>query len=155
MIVKGKDAAGNEASFAPQKVTTSADLRAPEIVNMNVESTIIGVGDEAKAQIIVCWDSDEPTSTQVEFGEGTGSTYSSTTQEDSNLTLNHCVTIPSLQPSKIYHLRALSKDKSGNPGTSEDTVLVTPKATKDALNLVVDKLSKTFGFIKKMKLLNK
>ena len=155
VIVKGKDAAGNEASFAPQKVTTSADLRAPEIVNMNVESTIIGVGDEAKAQIIVCWDSDEPTSTQVEFGEGTGSTYSSTTQEDSNLTLNHCVTIPSLQPSKIYHLRALSKDKSGNPGTSEDTVLVTPKATKDALNLVVDKLSKTFGFIKKMKLLNK
>ncbi|OGK21474.1 hypothetical protein A3C23_05065 [Candidatus Roizmanbacteria bacterium RIFCSPHIGHO2_02_FULL_37_13b] len=154
VIVKGKDPAGNEASFAPQKLKTSADLRAPEIVNMNVESTIVGVGDEAKAQIIVCWDSDEPTSTQVEFGEGTGSTYSSMTQEDTNLTLNHCVTIPSLLPSKIYHLRALSKDKSGNPGISEDTVLVTPKATKDALNLVVDRLSKTFGFIKKIKLFN-
>nr|MBP9691601.1 fibronectin type III domain-containing protein [Candidatus Woesebacteria bacterium] len=113
-----------------------------------VESTIIGVGQDAKAQIVVSWDTDEPSTTQVEYGEGTGSTYSQSTQLDSNLTTNHVVTITGLTPAKIYHLQALSKDKSTNIGKSFDTVIITPSATKAALNLVIENLSKTFGFLK-------
>ncbi len=148
IIVKGRDAAGNEATADPKKVQTSADLRPPEIIDSNVESTIVGAGENAKAQIMVCWDTDEPATGQIEFGEGTNNSYGMSSQEDTNLTLNHCVTIPGLQGSRIYHLRAVSKDKSGNIGKSFDTVIVTPKITEDALSLVMSNLSKTFGFLK-------
>jgi hypothetical protein len=134
-------------------IKTANDVRPPEMQNLNVESTIIGVGNTALAQIVVTWDTDEPGTTQVEYGQGTGTTYNQATQEDSNLTTNHTVTITGLSPSKIYHLHALSKDKAGNVGQSLDTVIITPKSTQDALNLVVDNLSKTFGFLKGVSIL--
>ncbi len=148
ITVKGKDAAGNEAIYPVQKIKTAVDFRAPEIQNMSVESTIVGVGDESKAQIIVSWDTDEPATTQVEYAEGSGGAYGQSTQEDPAMTTNHIVTITGLTPAKIYHLRAISKDKGSNNGKSPDYVVVTPKSTKDALNLVIDNLSKTFGFLK-------
>lgn len=150
--VKGKDSAGNEATVVTRKLKTSQDMRAPEIQNMNVESTIVGVGETAKAQIVVSWDTDEPATTQVEYAQGTGTSYGQTTQEDSNLTQNHTVTITGLTPAKIYHLRAISKDKVANVGQSFDTVIITPKSTKDALNLVIDNLSETFGFLNNLKI---
>ena len=146
-LIKGKDSAGNESKAETRKAKTSNDMRAPEIQNMNVEATIVGVGDSAKAQIVVSWDTDEPATTQVEYAQGTGTSYDQTTQEDSNLTTNHTVTITGLTAAKIYHLRASSKDKAVNIGQSFDTVIITPKSTKDALTLVIENLSKTFGFL--------
>jgi hypothetical protein len=114
---------------------------------MEIQSTVVGVGDEAKAQIIVSWDTDEPATTQVEYNLGTGNTYGQATTEDAALTSNHSVTITGLRPGQIYHLRAVSKDKAGNIGYSYDTVITTPKATKDALTIVIENLAKTFGFL--------
>lgn len=147
-VIRGKDSAGNEIVYPAQTAKTALDLRPPQIENMNVESTIIGVGDDAKAQVVVSWDTDELSTTQVEYAEGTGTAYTQTTQEDTNKTTNHTVTISGLIPERIYHLRAVSKDGSSNIGQSFDTVIVTPKSTKDALNLVIENLGKTFGFIK-------
>ena len=150
LLIKGKDKAGNETDVVTQKLKTAADLRPPEIINFETESTVTGVGDDAKAQIIVSWDTDEPATTQVEYNLGTGTTYGQATSEDSSLTSNHSVSITGLRPGQIYHLRAVSKDRAGNIGYSYDTVIVTPKATKDALTIVVENLSKTFGFLKKV-----
>ncbi|MCA9372988.1 hypothetical protein KC921_02735, partial [Candidatus Woesebacteria bacterium] len=86
---------------------------------------------------------------QVEFGEGTGTTYSQKTQEDTNLTVNHLVVISNLTPSKVYHVRAISKDKASNEGVSIDTVTITPKATRNALDLVMTNLGVVFGFLGK------
>jgi hypothetical protein len=148
ILIKGKDSSGNEAKSETRVLKTANDVRPPEIQNLNVESTIVGVGENATAQIVITWDTDELATTQVEYGQGTGSSYNQTTQEDTNKTTNHTVTVTGLSPSKIYHLRALSKDKGNNVGQSLDTVIITPKSTKDALNLVIDNLSKTFGFLK-------
>lgn len=148
IVIKGKDSIGNEAVSLSKTLKTSSDMRPPEIQNLNVESTINGVGETATAQIIVSWDTDEPATTQAEYGQGTGTNYNQSTQEDTNQTFNHVVTITGLTPSKIYHLRAISKDKVANVASSFDTVVITPKSTRDALNLVVDNLSKTFGFLK-------
>lgn len=153
ILVKGKDAAGNEARSESRSIKTAADLRPPEIQNPNVETTIVGVGEEARAQIIISWDTDEPSTSQVEYGEGTSGQYTSSTQEDTSLTSNHSMTVPGLSPSKIYHFRITSKDKNANKGLSQDVVVITPNATQDALNLVVNKLSKTFGFLKNTKLI--
>lgn len=147
ILVKGKDAAGNEAIGEAQQVATSADTRSPQISDLKVEGEIIGAGEEATAQLVISFNTDEPATAQIEFGEGSGSTYSQKTQEDSSLTSHHIVVISGLAPSKVYHLRALSKDSYGNLGQSIDKVVVTPKAADNALDLVISNMSLIFGFL--------
>ncbi|MFH2062225.1 MAG: fibronectin type III domain-containing protein, partial [Candidatus Beckwithbacteria bacterium] len=151
LVVKGRDKIGNEAVSDSQKFTTATDTRPPLITDLRVEGTAIpqtaGTAQESVGQIVVTWNTDEPATGQVEFGEGTGSNYSQRTQEDSNLTYNHVVVISNLATSKVYHLRAISKDSAENEGHSVDTVTITPKATDNALNLVISGLQQAFGFL--------
>lgn len=151
LVVKGRDKIGNEAVSDSQSVTTATDTRPPQISELHVEGAAIpptaSTAQESMAQLIVSWNTDEPATSQVEFGEGTGTTYSQKTQEDGNLTLNHLVIISNLTPSKVYHLRSVSKDKAGNVGRSIDTVTIAPKATENALNLVITNLQEAFGFV--------
>lgn len=148
LIVKGVDKAGNQAESDPQRFTTATDTRPPLISNLKIEgSTTSGDAQQAMAQLIVTWNTDEVSTSQVEFGEGTGSTYSQKTQEDTNQTFNHLVVISGLTPSKVYHLRATSTDKAGNISQSIDSVTITPKATENALDLVVTNLQQVFGFL--------
>lgn len=155
MVVKGRDKIGNEASSDSQRLTTATDTRSPQISELHVEGSnipqVTQTAQEQTAQLIVSWNTDEPATSQVEFGEGTGTSYSQKTQEDSNLTFNHIVIISNLTPSKVYHLRSISKDKVGNVGNSIDTVTITPKATENALNLVITNLQGAFGFLGGMK----
>lgn len=151
LIVKGRDKIGNEATSDGQKVTTATDTRPPQMTDLKVEGSTISVtssaGQEQQAQLVVSWNTDELSSSQVEFGEGTGTSYAQKTQQDSNLTTNHLVIISGLTPSKVYHLRALSKDSAANIGTSIDVASITPKGTDNALNLVIQNLQQAFGFI--------
>lgn len=147
ILIKGKDIIGNEAVGEPQQITTSADTRPPQISNIRVDGEIIGVGEEATAQLVISYDTDEPTTAQVEYGEGSGSTYSQKTQEDGNLSNHHLVVISELTPSKIYHLRVLSRDKANNLAQSIDKVVIAPKATESALDLVITNMSSLFGFL--------
>ncbi len=151
LIVKGSDKSGNLAESAAISFTTASDTRAPAIINLKIiGGTIPPVGFAAgtvNAQLVVTWDTDEPATSQVEFGEGTGSGYSQKTSEDGNLTTNHVVVISGLTPSQVYHLRAISKDSGNNEGLSIDTVTIAPKATRSALDLVISSLSQIFGNI--------
>ncbi|MDQ5951538.1 MAG: large repetitive protein [Patescibacteria group bacterium] len=148
VIIKGKDVAGNEAAAEIQQVTTSADTRPPQISDLKVDGEIIGTGDEATAQLIVSFKTDEASTAQVEFGEGSGSVYSQKTQEDGTLSNNHLVVISELTPAKVYHLRATSSDSFGNKAESTDKVVITPNATENALDLVITSMSSIFGFLK-------
>ncbi len=149
LIVKGVDAIGNEAQSDLQTFTTATDTRPPRISNLKVEGIIPrNQGQEKTAQLIVSWDTDEPSASQVEFGEGTRSVYSQATQEDQAKTFNHLVLISGLTPSKAYHLRAVSRDEAGNAGLSVDTVTITPKAITSALDLVIGNLAEVFGFLR-------
>jgi len=151
LIVSGRDKIGNEAVSDIQKVTTATDTRPPQISELKVEGSNVSIdsttGQEQQAQLVVTWNTDEPATSQVEFGEGTGTTYAQKTQEDANAKTNHLVIISGLTPSKVYHLRALSKDKVGNPGISIDIVSITPKVTDNAFNLVIQNLQEVFGFL--------
>ncbi len=151
LMVKGRDKAGNEATSELQKFTTATDTRPPQISDLRVEGSIQNVSgsnsSEGTAQLVVSWNTDEASTSQIEFGEGTGSTYAQKTQEDGNLTYNHLVVISGLTPSKVYHLRALAKDTASNVAQSIDTVTITPKATENALNLVISNLQQAFGFL--------
>jgi hypothetical protein len=151
LVVKGRDKIGNEATSDFQSLTTATDTRPPQISELRVESSnippVTQTAQNQTAQLVVSWNTDEPATTQVEFSEGTGVTYSQKTQEDSNLTLNHIVIISNLSPSKVYHLRAISRDKAENLSSSIDVVTITPKATENALNLVITNLEQAFSFL--------
>ena len=148
-VVKGRDKAGNEAVSDIQRFTTATDTRPPLISDLKIEGstipTVSTAGQEATAQLVVSWSTDEPAASQVEFGEGSGDVYAQKTQEEANLKTNHLVVISGLSPSKVYHLRAIAKDKAGNSGISVDTVQITPKATDNALDLVIGNLREIFG----------
>lgn len=151
LIVKGRDKLGNEAASDSQKFTTATDTRPPQILDFKIiTGTIPPVGfvaGEIYSQLIITWNTDEPATSQVEFGQGTGTNYSQKTQEDGNLTTNHTVIISKLTPSQVYHLRVISKDKAGNETKGIDSVIITSKETKSALDLVVKNLSEAFNFI--------
>jgi hypothetical protein len=155
LVVKGRDKIGNEASSDSQRLTTALDTRPPEISDLSVEGSAIppttSTAQISTAQLVVAWNTDEPATSQVEYGEGTGTDYSMKTQQDTNLTFNHLVIISNLTPSKVYHLRSISNDKAGNIASSIDTVTITPKATDNALNLVITNLQAVFGFIGNLK----
>ncbi|GAB4026676.1 MAG: hypothetical protein Fur0011_2860 [Candidatus Microgenomates bacterium] len=147
VIAKGRDKGGNEAVSEAQKVTTATDTRPPAISNVRVEPVVQGVGEEATAQLVVSWDTDELSSSQVMYGEGSSGPLSNKTQKDDSLTFNHLVVVPNLQVSKVYHLKVVSADKANNESQSIDQVVITPKATRSALNLVISNLSQAFGFL--------
>jgi len=149
LVVKGRDLAGNEAASDPQRLTTATDTRPAQITGLTVEGSVQASQntEESVAQLVVSWTTDEPATSQIEYGEGTGSTYSQRSQEDSNMTINHLVVITGLSPSKVYHLRAISKDKANNESKSIDTVTITAKATDNALDLVITNLRQVFGFL--------
>jgi len=151
LVVKGRDKLGNEAISDIQRFTTATDTRPPQITNLKViGGTIPPVGfaaGDVKAQLIVTWDTDEPASSQIEFGQGSGNTYSQKSQFDGNLANNHTVILSGLVPSQVYHLRAISQDGTGNTTSSTDLVTIAPKATRSALDLVIKNLSEAFGFV--------
>ena len=148
LVVSGIDRAGNEAVSDAYTFTTASDTRPPEISNVMVEGTNIGSGADKRSQLAVSWDTDEPASSQVEFGEGVSANYAQKTQEDANLTMNHMVVISGLEPSKVYHLRIVSHDLADNVARSIDTVSITPKAIDSAYELVVGNLTDIFKFLR-------
>jgi hypothetical protein len=147
IIISGRDFMGNEANSGVMLFTTASDTRPPQIFDLEVSPEIIGNGQEATAQLVVSFKTDEPATSQVEFGEGTGTTYTQKSQEDNVLSENHIVILSGLTPSKVYHLRALSKDAGGNIGTSIDKVVVTNNASENALDLAIKNLTSIFSFL--------
>lgn len=151
LTVRGRDRAGNEAVSDSYTFTTATDTRPPQIINLKViGGTIPPVGfaaGEIRAQLVVSWDTDEPATSQVEFGEGTGGNYSQRTQEDGNLKTNHTVIISGLTPSRVYNFRAISRDAAGNEAKSVDMTTIAPKATRSAFDLVMESLGAVFGFL--------
>lgn len=148
LTASGRDRYGNQAVSDNQTFTTKEDSRPPKISDIRLETSIIGIGAESKAQIVVSWQTDEPATSQVEYGIGVGgSSYQQTTNEDSSLTKSHTVIISELDSQRTYHLRPISKDGAGNENLGSDNVVITGKAQESILDIIVGKLKETFGFL--------
>lgn len=147
MRVKGRDRLGNEAVSDVYRFTTSSDSRPPMISNLAADSEISQLSDSGDSgiQLVVSWTTDEPATSQVEYGEGAGSVYNSKTFEDASLTTDHIVVLNNLDASKVYHLRVNSKDKAGNNTTSYDVVTVTAKRSDSAIELIFNNLRSLFN----------
>lgn len=151
ITVKGRDEHGNESTTETVNLKTDLDTRAPAISDVTVETSILGAGKESKGQMIISWMTDEPSTSQVEYGVGVaGDSYSSKTQEDTTFTTSHVVIISDLAPSTSYHFRVISKDNSGNKGESKDNSALTEQASDSVIDIIINSLEKTVGWIFKI-----
>lgn len=148
LYAKSVDQFGNSAESDKNTYKTPNDTRPPKLKGLTVEVKSAGFGDAQKATVVVAWESDEQSTSQVEFAQGiSGTDYSFKSREDSALSTSHVVIVSDLEPSKIYHLRAISFDKSGNKGISEDTTVITGKIQKSVIDIIVSSLQRSLGWI--------
>ena len=98
----------------------SADVTPPVISSISADN-ITG----SSATII--WTTNEPATSQVEYGTTTA--YGSSTTKSPTLIPGHSQTISGLQPSTTYHYRVKSADAAGNLAVSEDNVFTTMPIT--------------------------
>jgi hypothetical protein len=148
VAVRGRDQYGNEAVPLTTSHKTDFDTRPPVISDITVETSITGYGVDARGQIIVSWNTDEPATSQIEYGEGVaGEEYSAKTQEDAGLSQNHVVIISDLKPSAPYHFRVVSRDAAGNTGKSGDNSVLTQQASESIIDLIIKSLQSTIGWI--------
>jgi PKD repeat protein len=88
----------------------SADTTPPVIKNVSASS-------ETETSAIITWTTNEPGSSQVEYGETAEYGLTATSDE---LTTAHSITLSGLEPNTAYHYRVKSKDKAGNEASSAD-----------------------------------
>jgi len=94
---------------------TSADTTPPVIKNVSTSS-------ETDTSAVIIWTTNEPGSSQVDYGKTTEYGLTATSDE---LTTAHSVTLSGLESNTAYHYRVKSKDKAGNEASSADNTLVT------------------------------
>jgi len=110
--------AGNSPLQLPVSLTVSGvDNTAPVI------SGVTGVGLASSTASNIYWNTDEPATSQVEYG--LSQTYGSFSALDAALITNHIDTLTGLAPDTVYHYRVISRDASDNQATSGDNTFRT------------------------------
>lgn len=89
----------------------------------------ISSGTPATASATVTWATDEPSTSQVEYG--TTVAYGSSTSLNTTLTSSHSQPIAGLGSNTTYHYRVKSVDASHNLATSTDATFTTATAVQD------------------------
>jgi hypothetical protein len=97
-------------------VGCSSDTTAPSITGVSASGI-------SASGVTITWTTDEPASSQVEYGLTTA--YGSSTSLDKEKVTSHSVTLGELQPSTTYQYRVVSVDKAGNQATSYPDVVTT------------------------------
>lgn len=148
VYITGIDEYGNEAKSEINTFTTPLDSRPPKITDIIIESSNVGVGKEDEAQIAVSWKTDEPATSYVEYAKGiSGESYTGKTVEDPIQSNAHLVIVSGLESQIPYHLRVCSTDRGNNSICSNDNVAIPGEAPKSILNIILNALRNTFGWI--------
>jgi hypothetical protein len=83
----------------------------------------ISVTDITATSASIIWTTDEPASSQVEYG--LNSSYGSSSAFDNSLVENHAILLNELSTDTTYHYSVRSKDGSGNEEISQDYTFTT------------------------------
>lgn len=142
---RSRDENGNLAVSDQQVFRTSLDTRPPKISDVVVDASVRGTGSEARGQVVVSWKTDEPSTSQVAYGEGSTGFLSSTTSEDAKLTTDHVVVVSDLSTSRVYHFEPRSFDRSRNQASGDQKVSIIGRASDNVLTIIFNSLQKLFG----------
>jgi len=146
--IEGVDEYGNKAVSESVKFTTATDTRPPKISNVVVEPDLISRSDQTdksrSAQFVVSWETDEPATSKVEFGEGGAGVYTSSSKLDQELRTKHLVIVSGLMPSKVYSLQVVSADSYDNTAKYGPLVSITPRSNDTIFETVLGTISNIF-----------
>jgi len=146
LILDVIDEYGNIVSSPNINFTTSADEVAPEILQVNTDSTLYP-GKTTKIQTIISWKSNEPAKGQVFWQEGivdSGSVQAELQEEVYGV--NHIAVITKFKPATVYKFWIEAEDSFGNKGRSKNFTVLTPEKTETVFEMIVDNLQETFGW---------
>lgn len=130
----GSPNTGTSGDYTFTTTGSAPDVTAPVISNI--------VSDPTHNSVTITWDTDEASSSIVEYGP-TASYGTTTTEADTSPRVtSHSVVISSLDPSSTYHFRVKSNDASSNLQTSSDQTFDTD-ATPDVTAPVISNVSST------------
>jgi Purple acid Phosphatase, N-terminal domain len=76
--------------------------------------------------VIIRWDTDEPSDSQIEYG--VSASYGQTASLLESPVHSHVLLLAHLTPNTTYHYRVISKALAGNHAASGDYTLTTPAA---------------------------
>ncbi len=122
---------------------------APQIKEIKSEVSIVSSENgESKAQAIVSWSTDEPSTSQLSYAKGSAvNVYNNNTEESKELTTSHILIISNLDTSSTYHMKVVSKDSSGNIGTSDDYTVITLNQEQSLTQYIIQVLSSKFSWV--------
>lgn len=147
--VEGVDDYGNKAVSETVRFTTETDTRPPKVFNVKIEQDLLGrsiqTDKSRSAQLIVSWETDEPATSRVNFGEGGAGVYTSSSRMDQEQRTKHLVIVSGLTPSKVYSLEVESADESGNVSKYGPLVSITQKSSNTVMETVLNSLSNIFN----------
>lgn len=152
--IKSKDQYNNLVESEISSFNTASDTKGPVISEVLTESVVIGSGENTRAQIVISWLANEPAISAVEYGTGLGTSgggdeqkYDKTAPE----TKGNIIVLSNLKPNTTYHFRIKSTDEAKNTSYSDDYTILTPSEQQSILQIILDTLEKTFGWIVKLK----
>ena len=93
------------------------------------------------------YSTDEPTTTQSKYGQGSAGALSKETDENAELVFDHLVVISDLDPARTYLIQAVAVDKAGNRTESDSYTVLTARKRESFLQLVVSNLEETFSWL--------
>ena len=133
---------------SPIVAKTSVDITPPVISNVKVESSLVS-GRTDKAQTIVSWQTDEPSTSTVYYEEGSGITgvALANKQEDLELTRNHVVLLSSLKAGTIYRFTIESMDNANNVSMPPIRTIITPKKAESVFDVIFKNFNDAFNFM--------
>ncbi|OGS27987.1 MAG: hypothetical protein A2297_09080 [Elusimicrobia bacterium RIFOXYB2_FULL_48_7] len=129
------------------KAVNGASIESLNVTNSNGQFVALGGADTTHPVISavssgnismtgarITWATDEPATSQVEYGLTTS--YGASTTADSALVTSHSVDITGLAANTLYHYRVLSVDASANPATGTDNTFTTTNTAAPAISAV-------------------
>jgi hypothetical protein len=88
--------------------------------------------DVTETSAAITWTTDEPATSQVEYG--TTMDYDASSSPDTQLSTSHEVTLTGLESDTTYHYRVRSTDDSDNDAVSGDKTFTTPDTTPPVIS---------------------
>jgi hypothetical protein len=134
--VMSADAAGNATSA---NFTFSTSASSGPVISAVASSGI------TSTSAIITWTTDQPSSSQIEYGTTTG--YGTLSQSNPVLATSHSVTLTGLIPGTTYDFAALSANAGGTLATSANFTLATQSGPPVLKNVTVSGITATSATI--------
>lgn len=145
----GLDDAGNIIESAVKKVHTPLDSDIPVISNIKIENALVP-GRNDRLQTIISWTTNEPSTSQVYYEEGIGTseTLANKTLFQEPPVTNHLVVVGVFRPGQVYRMQIVSADAERNTAFSQIQSFLTPQQAESIFDIITKNFQQSFGWLK-------